>query len=128
MQARTIRTALGAALAATVVIAPTAEAVAALNLLRHPLPQSGIDAADVIAQLDRLASPATVTMSVPSERWSELSTSVPGGGPVMSEARSSAAEGPVGGELLRSAGGGAAGDGAPPGSAPPSRAIFAPQS
>ena len=44
-------------------VAPTAEAVAALDLLRHPLPESGIDAADVIAQLDRLASPATVTMS-----------------------------------------------------------------
>jgi len=44
-------------------VAPTAGALAALDQLRHPVPEHGTDAAEVLARLDRIGSPATVTMS-----------------------------------------------------------------
>ena len=44
-------------------VAPTVGALAALNQFRQPLPEQGTDASAVIARLDQLGSPATVTMS-----------------------------------------------------------------
>ena len=44
-------------------VAPTADATAALDQFRQPLPEFGTDPAAVIARLDQIGSPATVTMS-----------------------------------------------------------------
>ncbi len=44
-------------------VAPTPEAVSALERFRQPLPDGGTDAAAVIAELDHLGSPATTTMT-----------------------------------------------------------------
>ncbi len=41
-------------------VSPTAEALAALNQLDGPLPESGRDPREIIERLDRIASPATV--------------------------------------------------------------------
>ena len=44
-------------------VAPTAEALTALEQFRHPLPEAGTDTATIIAELDRVGSPATTTMT-----------------------------------------------------------------
>ncbi len=44
-------------------VAPTAEAIAALTRLDEPLPDGPTDAADVLARLDELVSPATMAMA-----------------------------------------------------------------
>ncbi len=46
-------------------VAPTAEAIAALTRLDEPLPDGPTDAADVLARLDELVSPATKTSPLP---------------------------------------------------------------
>ena len=48
---------------ATRSVAPAPAALTALDQFRTPLPTHGIDARDIIARLDRLGSPATVTMA-----------------------------------------------------------------
>ena len=46
-------------------VAPSAEAVAALSALERPLPEHPSDPRDVLAELDRLGSPATMAMAGP---------------------------------------------------------------
>lgn len=46
-------------------VAPSAEAVAGLRELEQPLPEAGLSAAEVLEELDRLGSPATVAATGP---------------------------------------------------------------
>jgi len=46
-------------------VAPPPEAVAALDQFDFPLPEKGLDAAQVLALLDDVGSPATVTTAGP---------------------------------------------------------------
>ena len=43
-------------------VSPTAEAVAAVDRFREPLPEIGLPADNTLALLDEVGSPATVTM------------------------------------------------------------------